>query len=107
GIRHTGSARSATEAASPDILDVKGVKVAHLSYADGFGGRSVPSRQPWLANRLDPTAILAAARRARLAGAEVVIVSLHWGGEYRHQPTAEQVGLAHRLLADQAIDLIV
>jgi poly-gamma-glutamate synthesis protein (capsule biosynthesis protein) len=107
GVRHTGSARSAAEAAIPDILDVHGVKVAQLSYAYGFNGLSVPSGQPWLANQIDPPAILAAARRARAAGAQVVIISLHWGMEYRHAPTARQRALAHRLLADPAVDLIV
>ena len=107
GVRHTGSARSAAEAATPDILDVRGVKVAQLSYTYGFNGPSAQVDQPWLANRTDPEAVLAAARLARAAGAQVVIVSLHWGIEYRHQPTQEQTMLAHELLADPAVDLIV
>jgi poly-gamma-glutamate synthesis protein (capsule biosynthesis protein) len=107
GIRHTGSARSPAEAATPDILTVRGVKVAQLSYTYGFNGQSLPAATPWLANQTDPAAILAAARRARAAGARVVIVSLHWGTEYRHQPTQEQTALAHQLLADPAVDLIV
>src|SRR5262245_53476955 len=36
GLKHTGSARSAKEAATPLILDVHGVKVAQLSYTFGF-----------------------------------------------------------------------
>lgn len=107
GIRHTGSARSAAEAATPDIIDVKGVKVAQLSYTYGFNGLSVPAGSPWLANQIDPAAIIAAALRARQAGAEVVILSLHWGTEYQHVPTAQQTALAHQLLTDPAIDLII
>jgi poly-gamma-glutamate capsule biosynthesis protein CapA/YwtB (metallophosphatase superfamily) len=107
GIRHTGSARSPTEAATPDILSVRGVRVAHLSYTYGFDGQVGLAGSPWLANRTDPAAILAAARRARAAGAQVVIVSLNWGVEYRHRPTLEQTTLAHQLLADPAVDLII
>ena len=111
GVRHTGSARSAAEAATPDILDVRDgsgtVKVAQLSYTYGFNGLSVPSGTPWLANQINAGAILNAARRARAAGAQVVIVSLHWGTEYQHPPTTMQLALAHRLLADPAVDLIV
>jgi Bacterial capsule synthesis protein PGA_cap len=37
----------------------------------------------------------------------VVIVSLHWGMEYQHAPTAQQRALARQLLADPAVDLII
>src|SRR5262249_53933595 len=107
GVKHTGSARSPNEAATPDILDVQGGRVAQLSYTYDFNSRSAPASRPWLANQTDPAAILAAARRARAAGAQVVIVSLYWGVEYQHQPTAGQTALARRLLADPAVDLIV
>jgi hypothetical protein len=107
GLRHTGSARSAAEAASPNIIVVKGVRVAQLSYTYGFNGLSVPAGQPWLANQIDPDAIIAAARQAKQAGADVVIVSLHWGVENQHQPSVEQQSLAQRLLADPSIDLII
>jgi poly-gamma-glutamate synthesis protein (capsule biosynthesis protein) len=108
GLKHTGSARSASEAATPNILDVHGVKVAQLSYTFGFNqGTSAPSGSPWIANVIDPAKILAAARAARKAGAEVVIASLHWGIEDHAEPTADQIRVAKQLLADPAIDLIV
>jgi poly-gamma-glutamate synthesis protein (capsule biosynthesis protein) len=107
GVRHTGSARSAVEAVTPDILDVHGVRVAQLAYTSGFNGRALPADRPWLANRTDPAEILAAARRARAAGAQVVIVSLQWGSTLGHQPDAAQATLAGQLLADPAVDLIV
>ncbi|HEU5471689.1 MAG TPA: CapA family protein [Actinophytocola sp.] len=108
GIRHTGSARSAAEAAAPVVLQARGVRVAQLSYTFGFNaGTTLPADSPWLGNRLDPATVLAAARAARTAGAEVVIVSLHWGIEDRHEPTADQRRIARTLLADPAVDLIV
>jgi poly-gamma-glutamate capsule biosynthesis protein CapA/YwtB (metallophosphatase superfamily) len=106
GLKHTGSARSAKEAATPLILDVHGVKVAQLSYTFGFNqGTSAPA--PFLGNVLDPAKVLAAARAARKAGAEVVIASIHWGIEDHAEPTADQLRIAKQLLADPAIDLIV
>ena len=107
GIKHTGSARSAAEAAKPLIMDVHGVKVAQISYAFGFNGIKVPSGKPWLANQIDVDDVLAAARKAREAGAQVVIASLHWGVEYQHDPTAEQRSQAKKLLGSDDIDLIV
>jgi hypothetical protein len=107
GIKHTGSARSAKEAATPLIMEIRGVKVAQISYAFGFNGIKVPAGKPWLANQIDVDTVLAAARKARQAGAQVVIASLHWGVEYQHDPTAEQRGQAKKLLASADIDLIV
>jgi poly-gamma-glutamate synthesis protein (capsule biosynthesis protein) len=107
GLKHTGTARSAQEAAGVDMLDVHGVKVAQLSFAYGLNGQTRPAAKPWLVNIIDPTAILAAARRARQAGAQVVILSLHWGIEYHHEATADQQKLAKQLMASPDIDLII
>ncbi|HEY2795173.1 MAG TPA: CapA family protein [Micromonosporaceae bacterium] len=107
GVKHTGTARSAAEAATPDILDVKGVKVAQLSYAYGFNGIPLPSGKPWLANLIDVKNILAAAARAKADGAEVVIVSLHWGTQYQEAPNEMQKSIAKQLLASPDVDLIL
>ena len=107
GIRHAGAARSAAEAKRVNLLEVRGAKVAQLSYSYGFNGKLRPKDKPWLANLIDAAAIRAEAKRARDAGAEVVIASLHWGQEYRHKPLPEQSGLAAQLLADPNVDLII
>jgi len=107
GLRHAGTARGAAEAATPTIMTVRGVRVAQLSYAAGRATSRLPRTMPWLANRIDPGRILTAARRARRAGARVVIVSLHWGRERRRAATPAQIALARRLLAAKDIDLIV
>jgi poly-gamma-glutamate synthesis protein (capsule biosynthesis protein) len=108
GLRHTGSARTATEAATPLIETTSsGVKVAQLAYAFGFNGIPLPAGQPWLANLTSVPSILAAAHRARLAGADIVVLSMHWGTEYQHQPTAEQRSQAQALLASPDIDVIL
>jgi poly-gamma-glutamate capsule biosynthesis protein CapA/YwtB (metallophosphatase superfamily) len=107
GITHTGSARGAAEAARTDLLWVAGVPVAHLAYTFSFNGIPLPRQRPWLANRLEVPRILADAHRAREAGAQVVIVSLHWGTEYQHAPDAAQLRRARILLSAPDIDLIL
>jgi hypothetical protein len=87
------------------ILDAGGVKVAQLSFTYGFNG--IPLPQPWRANQINPQKILADARKAREAGAEVVVLSVQWGNEYQHAATEEQKALARQLLADPALDLII
>jgi poly-gamma-glutamate synthesis protein (capsule biosynthesis protein) len=106
GLRHAGIARNPREA-QPTMLNVKGAKVAMLSYAYGFNGRKVPADQPWRANRIVPARILADARAARRAGSQFTVVFLHWGQEYRTAPTPQQRSVARRLLADPSVDLIL
>ncbi|MFE9689390.1 CapA family protein [Micromonospora sp. NPDC005806] len=107
GLRHAGTARSAAEAARPTIIDVAGVKVAQLSYALSFNTIPLPPGRPWAANLIDRDAILAAAHRARAAGAEIVILSMHWGTEYQNAPNDDQLDVARELLASPDIDLII
>jgi hypothetical protein len=51
--------------------------------------------------------MLAAAARARAAGAEVVVASLHCCLEYRNDPTEAQVAAVRTLLASPDIDLVI
>ncbi|KQX65973.1 hypothetical protein ASD06_06130 [Angustibacter sp. Root456] len=104
GLRHTGSARSSREAGRPLTFDVRGTRVALLSYTYGLNGKS-PDHS-WRVNLIDAPRIRRDAHAARRAGADVVVVALHWGTEYHHDPTAEQRSLADQLLADPAIDLV-
>jgi hypothetical protein len=107
GIAHTGSARSAAEARRPLLVETAGARVGLLSYTYGFNGYPLPAGRPWAANRIDEKRILADASRARRAGADVVVVALHWGQEYVHQPTPQQRALAPRLLRSPDVDLLV
>jgi poly-gamma-glutamate synthesis protein (capsule biosynthesis protein) len=108
GIKHTGSARTAAEANAPLIITLpNGVRVAQLAYAFGFNGIPLPSDKPWLANEIDVPAILAAAHRAKQAGANLVVLSMHWGVEYDHLATQEQQDEARQLLASPDIDVLL
>ena len=108
GLEHTGSARSAGEAATPLIETMpNGAKVAQLAYTFGFNGLSLPSDEPWLSNLIDVPTILAAAHRAKQAGADLVVLSLHWGVEYNAGATDEQRAQAQELLASPDVDLIL
>ncbi|WP_246002331.1 CapA family protein [Allorhizocola rhizosphaerae] len=105
GIKHAGSARSEQEASTPTIVEAKGVKIGHLSYTFSFNGIDPP--HPWSANLIDVPRILVEASNAKRSGAEVTVVSMHWGTEYQHEPDIGQIGLAHELLASPDIDLVI
>ena len=107
GLRHSGMARSAEERAAATIYDAAGIAVANLSYTYGLNGFRLPADMPWLVNEIDAATIAADAAAARVAGAEYVVVSLHWGTEYRTQPNSDQLTLADALLTNPDIDLLI
>ncbi|MET8838791.1 CapA family protein [Streptomyces rubiginosohelvolus] len=116
GVRHAGSARTAAEAARPTILPAgpgKGAaKVAHLAYTYGTNDIPLPAGRPWTVNFTDERKIVEEARAARRAGADVVVLSAHWGTEWQDEPDAQQLELAERLTASTDrgrpdIDLII
>ncbi|AZM56108.1 PGA biosynthesis protein CapA [Streptomyces sp. WAC 01529] len=107
GLRHTGSARSAAEANKPLITEVKGVKVGQIAFAFGFNGREVPKDKPWIVNQNDFDAIAAAEKKARKAGAEVVILSIHWGRENQPNASAPQIRLARKIATETGINLVI
>ncbi|UCM90403.1 CapA family protein [Streptomyces marincola] len=112
GLAHAGSARTAEERDTPVLLDAGPAKVAHLAYTYGTNGIPVPAGEPWLVNLIEPERIVADARAARDAGADVVVVSMHWGTEWQEEPDGTQLGLAGLLTAStregrKDIDLVL
>ena len=105
GVKATGTARSARARRRTTMLEVKGVRVAFLSYTAVSNGQVVP--HPWSVNWASPGAILRDARRARRRGARIVIVNLHWGTEFVSAVSPQQRALARRLTRSPAIDAIV
>ena len=112
GLKHAGSARTAAEAATPTVYAAGSAKVAHLAYTYDTNGNPLPEGQPWAVNPMEKAKILADARAARKAGADVVLVSLHWGTEWQTEPDETQLSLGRELTAAQTggrpdIDLIL
>ncbi|MGK5111966.1 CapA family protein [Geodermatophilus sp. CPCC 205506] len=110
GIAHTGTYRSQAESATPVVLDVAGVRVASVSATFGLNGVPLPPGRPWavdVADVPDVGGVLAAAARARAAGAQIVVASLHCCAEYDHEPTAAQEQAVRALLASPDVDLVL
>ncbi len=107
GLGHTGTARGPEEASGPAFYDAGGARVAHLSYAYGFNGIPLPEDAPWAANGIDPVRIAADAQAAAAFGAQLVVVSLHWGDEYQSEPSGFQQEVATILSGVPEIDLVI
>ncbi|MEU3903363.1 CapA family protein [Streptomyces goshikiensis] len=104
GVKHVGSARSAEEAKAPALLAAGGAKIAQLSYTYGTNGIPLPQDKPWSVNLIDQKRIVEDARAARAAGAQVVVLSVHWGTEWQTAPDQQQRELAQALTASKGAD---
>jgi hypothetical protein len=107
GLRHAGMARNPNEANQSTILEVRGLRVGLLSYTYGLNSGPLPPDRRWLVKTIEPRRIVADAQAARQAGAQFVVVLVHWGQEYQAAPTPSQRELARRLLAAPEVDLIL
>ncbi|MFJ9517870.1 CapA family protein [Kitasatospora sp. NPDC101801] len=112
GLEHVGSARNAAESARPALLTAGGAAIAQLAYSYDTNGIALPEGQPWAVNLIDRDRILADARAARKAGADIVLVSMHWGTEWQDEPNEQQLTLAQELTAAQTdgrrdVDLVL
>ena len=115
GIAHTGTYRTQAESAEPRIVDVGGIKVGHVAATFSLNGVPLPAGREWSVDVAtvggvqvpDVDGMLAAAARARAAGAEVVVASLHCCVEYRNDPTDAQVAAVRTLLASPDVDLVL
>jgi Bacterial capsule synthesis protein PGA_cap len=105
GVLHAGSYSSAAAQRRPLIMTVKGVRVAFLAYTEFTNG--IPLPHSWSVNLASAARILSDAHRARMNGAKVVIVNLHWGDEYVARPSTFQLRLASRLTRSPDITAIV
>lgn len=116
GLQYAGPNGSAKAPRVVGWYTAEDVQIAHLAYSytilNNFGPNTeTPPEGRYLAASLWPArkaaGIIADARKARKAGAEVVVVSLHWGAEYQTEPTQEQKALAAALLGSPEVDLIL
>ena len=115
GLDFTGMYVDAEAFHIPTILDVGGVQVGIIAYTDSVNGLEslVPAEmRPYAVRRFrshvpdDVPAMGEDIANLRAAGAELVIVSLHWGAEYVNAPTEMQRQIA-RGLSEVGADVIM
>lgn len=109
GIDHVGAYRTQEEYDTPKVVDINGIKVGFTNYtvstnnlenssakeATIYGLRTTRNSSP----KKDITAL-------RNAGAEFVVVYMHWGEEYERTVNNSQKDMARKLIAAGA-DMII
>jgi poly-gamma-glutamate synthesis protein (capsule biosynthesis protein) len=106
GVEYLGIFRSAEERETKEvIIEKNGIRVGFLAYTEGTNGIPVPKDRPYLV-ALTGTGLMEK-DIARLRGkCDFLVVSMHWGDEYRHDYNARQAALA-AFLAGQGVDLVL
>ena len=104
GLEHTGSYAAEADAAKPMILQAPAAKVSVIEATYGLNGMS--AEFDWQVDLLDPADMIARARAARAAGADVVAGAIHAGDEYASVPNAQQIDTAHALADSGEFDFI-
>lgn len=106
GVPHTGTFRDPLERSThyPYLTEVSGVRLAVLNATYGTNGLVV--QKPNIVNAIDTARMRLDLAAARKAGAQFIVVTLHWGLEYQRQESAQQMQLA-RWLASRGADAVI
>ncbi|MFM7447764.1 MAG: CapA family protein [Leptolyngbyaceae cyanobacterium] len=102
GILHLGAGRNLEEARRPEIIDVKGQRIAYLAYygEEYAAGANSAGTNPILEERI------AQDIKAIRPQVDWVVINYHWGQELAEYPADWQVQLAH-FTVDQGADVVV
>jgi poly-gamma-glutamate capsule biosynthesis protein CapA/YwtB (metallophosphatase superfamily) len=105
GILGVGAGGTRAQAEEPVVLQAKGVRVAFVGFCD-FIPEGVFLRDDRASIAMaSAEGVRRSVKRAR-AQADIVIVSFHWGIEYRARPSPRQIELA-RAAAESGADLVL
>ena len=115
GIATAGAGRNAAEAAAPALLELPG-KSRVLVFAWGMEDSGVPREwaaghdQPGVNVLPDLTArsleIVSRQVRAARRSGDLVVASIHWGGNWGFDVSAQKQDFAHRLIDTAEVDVV-
>jgi poly-gamma-glutamate synthesis protein (capsule biosynthesis protein) len=108
GFLYLGAFRSAEDRARPRLFSAGGVTVGLLGYTYGVnrGAPPYPGRETWRLNLAAPGLMAEDIPALKAAGADFVVVNLHFGEEYQRRPNARQLALVDGLF-EAGADLVI
>ena len=105
-IHHTGTFSDSLDKENNNllILDKNNIKVGLLNYTYGTNG--LPTPKPTFVNRIDTLSMLLDIQKSKALFLDKLIVMLHWGNQYKSQPSKSQIKLAEFLFKN-GVDIII
>lgn len=104
-IMTAGSYSSEENRITPNIMEKNGITYALLAYTTTTNGLNTFKDEPYLITVYDEELVKADIERLR-DKVDLLMVSMHWGEEYTHNPTEEQKIIAE-YLASLNVDIII
>lgn len=106
GVDHIGTYDNIQQRDSlvPFIKNIKGIRIGFLNYTYGTNG--ITARDGAEVALIDKKKISEEIKKTREAGAELVVVAIHWGIEYVLLPNGVQKDLAS-FLVDEGVDMVI
>jgi poly-gamma-glutamate synthesis protein (capsule biosynthesis protein) len=106
GLPYLGAGATCEDARRARTFEAHGVTVAFLGTTRLYNDKPERKDGDPCSFDFEEGAVLREAAAARKAGADFVILSIHWGVEYVTAPRQEEIDLAHRLL-EGGVDVIL
>ena len=108
GVRPVGTFPTRAARSRPVIVTTdSGVRIGLVGGTYYLNGFSLPPSQRWAVSMWQARNLIAQARAAHRAGADIVLVQYHGGDEYSSVPNAAQTALVRRLTASPYVDLVL
>jgi poly-gamma-glutamate synthesis protein (capsule biosynthesis protein) len=105
-IEYLGIHRSEEERSNRKVIvDKNNFKIGFLAYTYGTNGIPLPRGKPWMTSLIDREKMAVDIDALRPL-CDYLVVSMHWGDEYKFYQNKEQENLA-RFLAEHKVDLII
>ncbi len=110
GIAHAGAGQNILEAMRPSFIDAQGIKLGVISLTDNEPAWEATEKTPGV-NYVAITTrgryfqrVKRSIQEARDGGADLIVLSSHWGPNMRLRPTSQFRSFAHAVI-DEGVDI--
>lgn len=99
GLPSTGTSRTLEERNQIKVIEKNKIKIAVLAYTYGTNGIPRPNGKEYMVNVWNEELAQQDVLKAKQMGVDLIIVALHYGGEYQPLPNNQQRKIADQLFS--------
>ncbi len=101
-----GAGDNCADAKAALIKNIKGIKIGFIGSSAVFNEQLNAKDDEACVNVFERESAIESVKKAREAGAEFIVFSIHWGVEYKTAPSQAQIDDAHALM-DAGVDVLL